>query len=98
MRRYKKKKFKKLCFQEQLILDVTELIAEIMNKKGINIKILAKKMNVSQKSLKEFMRGTTDANLRIASDMMLAMDKSFEIKAKKAGKFDDNLFDAICGR
>lgn len=89
MKKSKKKKFKKLCFQEQLILQLTELIAETMDKKRINIKILAKEMNVSQKSLKEFMRGDTDANLRMASDMMFAMDKSFEIKVKKAKNMDD---------
>ena len=89
MKKRASKKFKKLCHQEDLILQLTELIAETMDKKGINIKILAREMNVSQKSLKEFMRGDTDANLRMASDMMFAMDKAFEIKAKKAENMND---------
>ncbi len=96
MRKSEKKKLKKLYFQEKLILDITELIAKTMDEKGINIKILARKMNVSQKYLKEFMRGETDANLRMASDIMFAMDSDFELEAKEAENVSD-IFNIIGG-
>ncbi len=52
-------------------------------------------MKISQKYLKEFMRGTGDMNFRMASNIMFAMDSDFKVEVKEADDATDifNMFE-----
>lgn len=88
---------KEYYFQQKLILDITEIIAETMQKKRITKKALAKKMKISQKSITQFLEGIGDMSLRTAVDIMVAMNCCFDIKGRQIKKSEliFNLFEEL---
>jgi len=69
--------------QETLILEVTEKVSELMEKKKIDKIMLAEKIGKSPRYITSFMRGTAKMDLRIISDIFFALDSEIEIVPKK---------------
>jgi len=69
--------------QETLILEVTEKVCELMEKKKIDKTMLAEKIGKSPRYITSFMRGTAKMDLRIISDIFFALDSEIEIVPKK---------------
>lgn len=66
-------------YQEKLILEVTELICELMEQKGINKAELARKLGRSKSNVTQLLDGTTNMTLRTVSDTLLALDSKLAV-------------------
>lgn len=62
-------KYKKLFFQEKLILDVTEVICEIMQEKHITNLQLAQRIGRSERWVKKLLDGGVNVKIRMLSDI-----------------------------
>jgi transcriptional regulator with XRE-family HTH domain len=70
---------KKLLQAASLELEVTELLCELMERKGINRAELARRANVSSAYITKVLRGTTNLTLKTISDLFFALDRSVRV-------------------
>jgi ribosome-binding protein aMBF1 (putative translation factor) len=71
----------KFYLQEKLILDVTELIAKIMEKKNIKKTELAQKLSRSKGYITQLLDGRANMTIRTISDIMWALDSGLIVDA-----------------
>ena len=71
----------KLTNQEELILDVTELILEIMESKNLNKSQLAEKLRTNKSHITQLLRGSRNMTLRTISDIFFELDYKIVIDA-----------------
>jgi len=67
--------------REKLILDVTELIAKLMNKHKINKTKLAGLLGVGNSYITQLLDGTSNMTLRTVSDVFTAIDSELVVSA-----------------
>ena len=67
--------------QEKLILGITELIAELMEKEKINKTKLAELLGVGKSHITQLLDGTTNMTLRTISDVFTALDSELIVNA-----------------
>ncbi len=72
---------KRLYYQEKLILDVTELISKLMEKKKVNKTKLAKSLSVGKSYITQLLDGTANMTLRTISDIFIALDSELVVNA-----------------
>lgn len=65
--------------QEKLILEVTESIWEIMNRKKVNKTELAKRIKTSKPNVTQLLNGGRNMTLRTLSDIAVALDATVRI-------------------
>jgi ribosome-binding protein aMBF1 (putative translation factor) len=65
--------------EQKLILDVTELIVERMEREGINKTQLAKKLGRSKGYITQLLDGRANMTLRTLSDIMWALDCTLSV-------------------
>jgi transcriptional regulator with XRE-family HTH domain len=75
----------RLFQQEWLILEVTELIASLMEEKGIRKKDMAEELGRSKGYVTQLLDGRANMTLRTVSDVMWALGCSLEVDAKAIG-------------
>ncbi|MBW8002510.1 MAG: helix-turn-helix transcriptional regulator [Planctomycetes bacterium] len=71
----------KFYLQEKLILDTTELIAELMEKKNIRKSDLAQKLGRSKGYVTQLLNGRANMTLRTISDVMWALESGLAVHA-----------------
>lgn len=71
----------RLTSQEELILDVTELILEEMEQKGISKSQLANMLNTNKSHITQLLRGSRNMTLRTVSDIFFELDCKLVIDA-----------------
>ena len=67
--------------QEKLILDVTELIAKLMEKKEINKTKFAELLGVGSSYITQLLDGTTNMTLRTIADVFTVLDSELVVNA-----------------
>ncbi len=75
----------RLYQQEWLILEVTELIAELMEKKGIKKNKLAQLLGKSKGYITQLLDGRANMTLRTVADVMWALDSSLGVSSQSLG-------------
>jgi len=84
----------KFYLQEELILEVTECIAEMMQKKNVSKSNLAKKLGRTKGYITQLLNGNANMTLRTISDVMWALDSTMKVNAEPAnidyGKHDEH--------
>jgi len=71
----------KFYYQEQLILEVTELIAKLMQKCKVNKSELAKRLGKGRSYVTQLLDGTSNMTLRTISDVFVGLDSMLVVKA-----------------
>lgn len=71
----------RLFQQEKLILECTELICELMDKRGINKAELAKRLGKTKGYITQLLDGRANMTLRTISDVMWTLDASLALNA-----------------
>ena len=71
----------RLVKQEELILDVTELIFEKMEERGLNKSQLASMLDTTKSHVTQLLRGSRNMTLRTVSDIFFNLDCEIAIKA-----------------
>jgi len=74
-----KKKDLKIYRQEALLIDFAEMIYEIMEKRGLTEKDLAKEIGVSTRQIKKWLSGKDDLTLRTISEMLFVLYAKLKI-------------------
>ena len=69
----------RLLAEERLMLAATELIAEAMERQGVNRKQLAEKLGVSQGEVTQRLSGTRNLTLRSLADMLHVLDAEAKV-------------------
>jgi transcriptional regulator with XRE-family HTH domain len=69
----------RLLQQEWLILEITEHIANLMEKKGVRKKELAERLGRSKGYITQLLDGRTNMTLRTVADVMWALDSSLKV-------------------
>ena len=72
---------KKYYQQEKLILDVTELVSKLMEKKRINKTKLAGLLGKGNSYITQLLDGTTNMTLRTISDVFTSLDAELVVNA-----------------
>lgn len=75
----------RLYQQEWLILEVTELIAFLMNDKRVSKTQLARRLGRSKGYVTQLLDGRANMTLRTVADLMWALDSSLGISARPLG-------------
>lgn len=75
----------RLYQQEWLILEVTELIASLMNDKRVSKTELAKRLGRSKGYVTQLLDGRANMTLRTIADVMWALDSSLGVSAYPLG-------------
>lgn len=75
----------RLYQQEWLILEVTEHISKVMEKKSIKKKELAERLGRSKGYITQLLDGRANMTLRTVADVMWALDSSLSISAQPLG-------------
>ena len=75
----------RLYQQEWLILEVTELIASLMDEKGVKKTELAERLDRTKGYITQLLDGRANMTLKTISDVMLALDSSLEICSRPLG-------------
>lgn len=75
----------KLYLQEKLILEVTECIADFMQRKGIKKSELAKKLDKTKGYITQLLNGRANMTLRTVADVMWALDCSLTVDVHPLG-------------
>lgn len=75
----------KFYLQEKFILEVTEIIAQLMEKKNVKKVELAKRLNRSKGYITQLLNGRANMTLRTVSDVLRALDSSLSISAQPLG-------------
>lgn len=63
--------------QEHLLLDVTELIVELMNERGVSRSELADRLGKTKGHVTQLLSGSRNLTLRTLSDIFVALDFRF---------------------
>lgn len=71
----------KFYYQEQLILEVTELIAKLMQKYKVSKSELAKRLGKGRSYVTQLLDGTSNMTLRTISDVFVVLDSMLVVKA-----------------
>jgi len=74
----------KFYLQEELILEVTECIAEMMQKKNVSRSDLAKKLGRTKGYITQLLNGNANMTLKTISDCFWALDSTLKINAEPA--------------
>jgi len=72
-----------LYLQEKLIFEVTECIAELMQKNNVRKADLAKKLGKSKGYITQLLNGNANMTLRTISDVFWALGSALEINSVK---------------
>lgn len=75
----------RLFQQEWLILEVTEVVANVMEEKGIRKKDLAEELGRSKGYVTQLLDGRANMTLRTISDVMWALGCSLSVDARPLG-------------
>jgi hypothetical protein len=75
----------RLYLEEKLILEVTELIAELMEKGSIRKAALAEKLQRSKGYITQLLDGRANMTLRTVADVMWALDADLILNAYPRG-------------
>lgn len=70
-----------LLQQEELILQVTELLAEVMHLRGVNRAELAEKIGKSKAFVSQILRGNQNMTLKTLASLFFALDYKLNVKA-----------------
>ena len=76
----KNPELKKFYYQEQLILEVTELISKLMLKEKVSKTELAKRLDKGKSYVTQLLDGTSNMTLRTISDVFTALDSGLAVK------------------
>jgi len=79
------KKEMRLYQQEWLILEVTELVASVMEEKGVKKVDLAERLDRSKGYITQLLDGRANMTLRTVADIMWALDSSLGVSAHPLG-------------
>lgn len=71
----------KFYHQEQLILEVTELVAKLMHKHKINKTEFAKRLGKGKSYITQLLDGTSNMTLRTISDVFVALESMLVVNA-----------------
>jgi transcriptional regulator with XRE-family HTH domain len=71
----------RLTRQEELILDVTELVLEKMENKGISKSKLAEMLGTNKSHITQLLRGSRNMTLRTVSDIFFELDCKLAVDA-----------------
>ena len=71
----------KFYYQEQLILEVAELIAKLMQKYKVSKSELAKRLGKGRSYVTQLLDGTSNMTLRTISDVFVVLDSMLVVKA-----------------
>ena len=71
----------RLFQQERVILETTELISDLMNRKGVTKAKLAERLGSSKSYVTQLLDGRTNMTLRTISDVMWALESSLALHA-----------------
>jgi DNA-binding phage protein len=74
---------KKLCQQEGLILDVTELIAKLMEENRLNNTKLAKLLNKNRDYIAHILDGSANPTLRQVANIFTALGSELVVTCKE---------------
>lgn len=75
--------FKRLVAQETLILEATELIAELIEQSGMKRKDLAKKLGRSKGFVTQVLSGDRNMTLRTLADFAYALGQKLEVRLRE---------------
>lgn len=75
----------RLLQQEWLILEVTELVGNVMEEKGVRKKDLAEELGRSKGYITQLLDGRANMTLRTISDVMWALGCSLSVGARPIG-------------
>jgi transcriptional regulator with XRE-family HTH domain len=78
----------RLTRQEELILDITELILEKMEQKGLNKSQLAEMLGTNKSHITQLLRGSRNMTLRTVSDIFFELDYKLAVNAISDKEFD----------
>lgn len=78
--------FEQLLAEERIILQVTELIAEAIEHRGMTRKQLADALGVSQAEVTQRLSGRRNLTLRSVAAMLHALDAEVEVEIKYHGE------------
>jgi transcriptional regulator with XRE-family HTH domain len=66
--------------QESLIVEITETVYELMQRKGMKKKDLAEKLNVSQSQITQLLDGSANMQLRTISDILFTLGSKLKLE------------------
>ena len=85
----------KLYEEEGLVLEVTEVICELMQKQNMKRVELAKKLGVDKSYITNLLDGSSNMTLKTISDVLFCLDSRAKILIEpltaESGDFSDNL-------
>lgn len=70
--------------QEKLIVEVTEVISELMTKKGVNKTELSKRIGTGKSNITQLLDGTENLTLRTVADLLWALDAKLAVQTVPA--------------
>lgn len=79
------KEHSRLLQQEQLILDVTERILELLDNEGVTQSDLAERLGKSRSHVSQILNGRRNLTLRTLSDVGHALDHRVQLELKRKG-------------
>ena len=88
---HKDRDLAKLTNQEELILDVTELILEKLEQKGLNKAQLAHKLGTNKSHITQLLRGSRNMTLRTVSDIFFELEHKVNIEVIPINECDVRL-------
>lgn len=88
---------KNLHYQEQLILEVTEIIAKLMHRHKVTKSALAGKLGRSRSYVTQLLGGTCNMTLRTISDVFVALDSMLipnagPLSLERGQAYDDSYY------
>ena len=70
---------RRLFEQERVILDVTEMICELMEQKGVTRRELAEGLGTSKANVTQMLNGTRNMTLRTVSDVLFRLGCALQV-------------------
>lgn len=78
---------KRLYEQERAILEVTELICKLMERRNVSKSELARRIGKSKAYVTQLLDGRTNMTLRTISDVLFALDSSLRFREQSLSPF-----------
>jgi len=75
----------KFYLEEKVILDITELIAELMEKRNIKKTTLAEKLQKSKGYITQLLDGRANMTLRTVANVLWALDSDLVVRTRSHG-------------
>jgi transcriptional regulator with XRE-family HTH domain len=75
--------YKRLLAQEELIMEVTELLCQLLEKEGVSRRDLAKRLNRSKGFVSQLLNGGRNLTLRTVADIAAALGYRLVLTAEK---------------